>query len=150
INTIIGGVSKASDTVSVTTTFTTAQYEAFLAKAPFNPFVISNIENKFNNPTGRGREIHLVNNKPTALANVNLLGTEADSSNPAAGRYYVTSDNRPFGLNFTDEFEYPIEEAAITSAYNHFVAWALSGGVSYKDWYQAKPGYRNNQNIYSK
>ncbi|RRN76375.1 LruC domain-containing protein, partial [Pseudoxanthomonas sp. SGD-10] len=109
INTFLSRPKYTADTVRVTTTFNTPQYDAsVIGKAPFNPFMISNVSNTYGNPDGRGKEIHLVNQKPTALANTNLLGTGADDSNSAQGRYYITADNRPFALNIVADFQYPI------------------------------------------
>lgn len=143
VNTINGNANYKGDSVNVTTTFLTSEYEAnVIAKVPFNPFLISNVN--------RGKEVHLVNNKPTSLANTSLLGTSKDASNPAQGKYYLTSDNRPFALNFIGEFNYPVESVNIQDTYNHFKQWANSGGSQYKDWYLMKSGYVNNNNIYKK
>jgi len=51
-----------------------------LAQAPYNPFVFTdNI---------RGKELHLVDGEPTALADPSYFGTDKDNSNPASGKYY--------------------------------------------------------------
>ena len=63
----------------------------------------------------------------------------------------MTKKNYPWALNFSGDFKYPIEQAAINTAYLHFFDWAASGGASYKDWYSnTGAGYRNTSNIYTK
>ncbi|WP_256006468.1 LruC domain-containing protein [Pedobacter deserti] len=131
------------DTVSVKFTFINANFDAFTAQVPYNPFLIADSK--------RGNEIHLVNQKPTNLANTSLFGTGKDKSLPASNKYYLTNDNRPFALNFIGNFEYPIEEANIISAYPHFTAWAASGNTQFKDWYSnTTAGYRNASKIYKR
>jgi len=141
INTKIGGTKLNADTVKVTMTLKTANHEQFLASVPFNPFLIAN--------SVRGKEVHLVGQKPTKLANPSLLGTGSDRSNPLANKYYISTDNRPFAMNFVGSFEHPIELTNIKDAYLHFGAWAASSGVSFKDWYSnTAGGYRNTAKIY--
>lgn len=98
------------------------------------------------------REIHLPGNKPTTLADLSILGTFDDGSNPAAGIYYVSRDGLPFSLKFPlGYFDYPTEGTMITSAYLHFADWANSGGLLYTDWYSnLSTGYRNDAYIYHK
>lgn len=142
INTLNSAAKIVSDTVKVSMTFLSPQYDAFTAKVPFNPFLISN--------ANRGKEVHLVNQAPTNLADRNLLGTGHDNSNPSMLSYYITVDKKPFALNFTSPFNYPLEKTSIYEAYPHFSEWAESGGSRYKDWYLNKAGYRNSSKIYSK
>jgi len=111
-----------------------------LGQAPFNPFIFVNGE--------RGREIHLKNQIPTDLVNASLFGTGQDASNIGQNYYYKTENNLPWAINIVEEFDYPIEKAAIISAYNYFAQWAQSGGSQYPDWYSDDAGYRNNVNIY--
>ncbi len=114
-----------------------------LGTPPYNPFI-------FVNGT-RGREVHLHGHPPTALADLSLLGTGDDYSDPQAGaRYYQTTKNLPFGMEVPATFEYPVEKAPIESAYLNFLEWAESGGLTRTDWYQLKSGYRRAENIYSR
>jgi len=114
-----------------------------LGTPPYNPFI-------FVNGT-RGREVHLHGHPPTALADLSLLGTGDDYSDHQSGaRYYQTVKNLPFALEVPATFEYPVEKAAIESAYLNFLEWAESGGLSRTDWYQLKSGYRRAENIYSR
>jgi LruC domain-containing protein len=57
---------------------------------------------------------------------------------------YTTIDNLPWVLNIPVSFAYPEEGIDIRYAYNHFVEWASSEGVDYKDWYLDLNGYRND------
>ena len=137
-------LQKASgDTSVVYVSFTSPISLTTLGISSFNPFLISNKR--------RGYEVHLPNFAATDLVDNTLFGTQNDASNPSAGIYYVTKDNHPWGLNFTETFSYPIETVSIDQAYLHFFDWAKSGGASYKDWYKnTGAGYQNAKNIYSK
>lgn len=106
----------------------------------FNPFIIVNQE--------RGVEVHLPGYPPTALADPSFIGSGQDDGNAGANRYYRTTDNLPWAINIPEVFEYPIEKQDIISAYYHLADWAQSNGVLYPDWYQDKPGYRNDNLIY--
>ena len=137
-------LSKASgDTSVVYVGFTSPISTSTLGTAPFDPFLISNMH--------RGFEVHLPNNAPTDLIDKTLAGTLDDASVAAKGIYYVTKDNHPWALSFTETFNYPIEQVSIDQAYLHFFDWAKSGGALYKDWYKnTGAGYQNTKNIYSK
>jgi len=114
-----------------------------LGYVPFNPFLIAN--------QVRGTEIHLPNTAATDKATATLFGTGDDNSVLATGKFYLSKENSPWALSFTDAFNYPTEGKPITEAYLHFNDWVRSGGVSYKDWYiNTTTGYRNNIGIYLK
>ncbi len=108
--------------------------------ANFNPFIMTDQK--------RGVEVHLPDYPPTSLADMSLFGTQDDNSIPSSDRYYKTSNNLPWAINIYESFAYPIEKVDITTAHLKFATWATSGGQSFPDWYQDKPGYRNNANIY--
>ncbi len=108
----------------------------------FNPFLIVNMQ--------RGREVHLLDYKPTSLADLKLLGTSGDYSKPAENKYYHTSGNLPWALNIIESFDYPKEKALLINAYLHFAAWAQSGGSEYPDWFRNIAGYRDSEMIYQK
>lgn len=99
--------------------------------APFNPFILVNGEN--------GKEVHLPNMTPTADVNPIYFNTGDDSSNPATGRYYKTSNNLPWAIHIPISWTYPIERAQITSGYLGFKFWAESSGISYPGWYNLSP-----------
>ena len=114
-----------------------------LGYVPFNPFLIAN--------QVRGTEIHLPNTAATDKATATLFGTGDDNSVLATGKFYLSKENSPWALSFTDAFNYPTEGKPITEAYLHFNDWVRSGGVSYTDWYiNTTTGYRNNIGIYLK
>ncbi|MBC8054244.1 MAG: LruC domain-containing protein [Sphingobacteriaceae bacterium] len=115
------------DTVNVNINFTSPVPVSTITGAPYNPFVISN--------KSRGVEVHLAGHLPTDKANLNLLGTSHDDSNPANSKYYLSAQNWPWALSFTETFNYPKEGAAINEAYLHFGEWATSGGGLFTDWY---------------
>ncbi|MFP5080273.1 LruC domain-containing protein [Pedobacter sp. JCM 36344] len=140
INTTLGAPKLVSPLVTVTILLNGPLSDEYTGMVPFNPFMISNLD--------RGREVHLVNQAPTDLAAAKWFNTGADNSNAATGRYYVSSLNRPFALDFFGPFDYPIEKTPITNVYNHFADWALSGGTVYPDWYFDYTGYINSSLIY--
>jgi LruC domain-containing protein len=103
---------------------------------PYNPYLIKNGDVNV--------EVHLPGMKPTQLANISLLGTGDDDSNPATGRYYKTDKNLPWGINIVYRFKWMKEKQEIIKGYLHFADWAESGGTQYADWYKDLPGYRDN------
>ena len=130
------------NTANIYMSFTSPLTPAQFGNPPFDMFAISNMR--------RGYEIHLPNNAPTALANMSLFGTQDDGSVPSQGIYYVSYDNWPWAMNFTQPFSYPLEGENVSQAYLHFLDWAGSGGTLFTDWYSnTGSGYRNNSNIYS-
>lgn len=139
-NTLPNGMVGTSDTLNITVTFTQPVAQALVGAAPFNPFLIKNGD--------RGKEIHLVDYVPTSLADLSILGTVQDDSNPATGRYYRTENNLPWAINIPEVLEHMEEYIEITEGYLHFSEWAESNGVSYPDWYMDKPGYRDASKLW--
>ncbi len=113
---------------------------ASLGYAPFNPFITVNGD--------RTVEIHLPDKTPTPKADISLLGTQHDKSNPGTGLYYKSYNNLPWAINLPESFDYPVEFKSIDQAHLMFKAWAESGGTQNKDWYKPNNGYRNDENIY--
>lgn len=111
-----------------------------IGSAPFNPFIFSTVN--------RGQEVHLSGKMPTSLADDASFGTSNDDSNIGAGKTYQTQNNLPWAIHIIHNFRYPIENARINTAYNHFVDWAQSGGVLYTDWYGDNSGYRNTNKLF--
>jgi len=142
INTVHNSAVVKSDTSHITIQFNSLLQEDFTSRAPFNPFLISN--------QTRGREVHLVNQPPTDLADKSLLSTQSDNSNAQKNRYYLTKENKPFALDIFGSFDYPVEKKAVYDVYTHFSQWASSGGLQFADWYSDKSGYRNKDFIFSK
>lgn len=143
INTQINMPKVTGSTANIYVQFTTPLSPTEFGQAPFNMFCISNMR--------RGYEIHLPNYAPTDLVNKTLFGTNDDASNASRGIYYVSSDNWPWAINFTQSFNYPVETVNIKDTYLHFLDWAKSGGTQYVDWFtNTGTGYRNSANIYNK
>lgn len=139
-NTFSGHAASATDTITVNINFSTPQT---MTVGTFNPFIYVDESGK-----GRGYEVHLPDMNPTEKATTSVLGTNADNSIPASGRYYKTKNNLPFAINIPESFSYPSEKNSILDAYTKFATWAQSGGTSYSDWYQNKSGYRTSSKIY--
>ncbi len=138
-NTVPGGLTIVTDTITVTAYFSNPQIA--LGFEPYNPFIYINQE--------RGKEVHLKNNPPTDLVNSSYFGTFNDDSNPSEGRYYTTENGLPWAIETPVSFDYPIEKADILTAYLKFVTWAQSAGQDYTNWYLDMPEYRNDANIYA-
>ena len=113
-----------------------------IAGAPFNPFIFINNE--------RDRECHLKDQLPTDLADMGHFGSNDDASMPNESKYYVSENNVPFAINIAHQFRYPIEGTRIDGAYNYFISWGESNGVSYSDWYTDASGNRVISKIYMK
>jgi LruC domain-containing protein len=134
-------LGNAKDTVKVKINFNSPISVSSIVGAPYNPFLISDQK--------RGYEIHLPGYQPTDKADLALFGTQHDNSNPATSKYYLSAQNWPWALNFTENFNYPKEGAAINEAYLHFGEWATSGGSIFTDWYSTtSAGYRDLAKIH--
>jgi LruC domain-containing protein len=141
VNTSPGAPYVTPDTIDIVVTLAQPISLGTIGLPPYNPFLFVNQD--------RGREIHMVNDPPTDLADLSLFGTGSDDSNPASGRYYVTSNNLPWVMDIVAPFDYPFEKTEITQCYTKFIPWGESGGQTYFDWFKNKAGYRNQQNLYS-
>ena len=107
-----------------------------LGPAPFNPFMIVNKE--------REKEVHLAYMHTTSLGVKNF---EVDGVHNDEDGNYISENGFPWAINIVHDFKVPKESKAVNSAYNHFDAWAASGGEIFNDWYKDGPGYRNVENI---
>lgn len=142
VNTVSGSTKAEEKSVSITIHLATPVATSALGTAPFNPFLIVNVNKE------RGREVHLPYKAPTELANSAFFGQNEDRTDIASGRYYVANQDFPWALNFPVKFEYPIETVQINTAYLKFNEWVESAGVSYPDWYLDNTNYRNVRYIY--
>ena len=141
VNTTPGSPYVNPETIELYIEITTGNYTlAQLDIENFNPFLIVGLE--------RGHEIHLPDYAPTNLVDPSWFGLAQDNSIPSQDRYYKTETNLPWAIHIYESFAYPKEYIDVANTHNHFVEWATSGGTSYPDWYQDKPGYRNDSNIY--
>ena len=107
-----------------------------LGVAPFNPFLIVNME--------REKEIHLPYMSTTSLGD---KSTTFSGTNRDADGNYISDTGYPWAISIIHDFKVPKEKVAVTEAYNYFSLWAESGGVDYKDWYKDSSGYRNDELI---
>lgn len=115
--------------------------QANFSLTTWNPFIMVD--------QTRGLEIHLPDYPPTDLVDISYFGTWEDDSEPASDRYYKTVLNLPWALDIPSAFKWPLEKKEITRAYLHFAEWAETSGAVYTDWYEDKPGYREDSFIYS-
>jgi LruC domain-containing protein len=141
VNTTPGVTYVVPKELNITIKLTTPVSLGTMGLPPYNPFMIIN--------RIREKEVHLIDNPPTDLADKSLLGTSNDNSNPATGRYYVTKNNLPFAIDISSHFDYPVEKVQVSHAHLKFVPWGLSGGTQYYDWFKPNTGYRETKNIYS-
>ncbi len=139
VNTEPGSPVVVSDTLSLEITLVSGIPLSNLGSAPFNAFLISNMT--------RGKEIHQADKMPTNLADPTLFNTGQDRTNPALGRYYKSDVNLPWCINIPGSYGIVTEKNKIIDAYLKFSSWVQSGGVSYPDWYQNLPGYRDQSKI---
>jgi LruC domain-containing protein len=143
INTKLDMPKVTGDTIKMKISFTSPISLSDFGAAPFNPFLISDLR--------RGYEVHLPMQKPTSLADLTLFGKGVDASVPASTICYITKENYPWALHFTDTFTYPIEQSSIANSYLFFLPWAASGGNLYRDWFSNTTStYRNNSLLYTK
>ncbi len=141
VNTVRGKTSMAPANYQLTVVFDEPISTSELGFAPFDPFIYVDQD--------RTREVHLPNYLPTSKANIQLLGSLADTSDPAVARYYKSATNLPWAIHLPMKFAYPVEYSAINLAHLRFVRWAESGGIQYKDWYLSTSGYRKAEKIYN-
>ncbi|MFD2160919.1 LruC domain-containing protein [Paradesertivirga mongoliensis] len=138
---LLSGPNQVVDTVSLVVKFASPVDLSAVGTGPYNPFLICN--------KLRGIEAHLPGHPPTDLADLSRFGSEHDRSNVSINKYYISDENWPWALNFTEHFSFPKEGNAINTAYLHFGEWASSGGTMFTDWYKnTAPGYRDPLKIH--
>ena len=143
INTLMNKDKVTGSTATVNIAFASPVPAANLQVANFNPFLISDLR--------RGYEIHLPGFAPTDKATKTLFGTDDDASVLTSNKTYLSKENYPWAISFTTEYKYPVELQPINQTYLRFSEWALSGGVSFTDWYSnTGAGFRDVSKIYSK
>lgn len=105
----------------------------------YNPYIIAN--------QNRGTEVHVIGDEPSDKADRSLFNTADDASN--GGKYYRTSNNLPWAIKIHGKnVPWMQESKDFTTGFSKFSEWAIGNGVSYYDWYEDKPGYRDNSNLY--
>ena len=128
------------ETVNISIILTQPMDAVQLGIPSYNPFIFINEE--------RGREVHLPDYEPTDLMDISYFGTEDDNSNPGANRYYKTSNNLPWVMDLTEDFDYPVEKEAIINGHLNFDLWVQSSGNNFNNWFKNKPNFRNHSLIY--
>ena len=118
--------------------------------APYNPFIFATPywgrDEFFDEPPGRGLEIHLADKPLTDLADVSLLGQGDDTSELNTNRLFKTVNNMPWALEIGTEWLHPKERVDILEAYPEFQSWVESGGEINADWYS--PEKSNPEKVY--
>ena len=141
VNTTKGAPYVTPKELNITISLTAPVSLNEIGLPPYNPFMIKDSK--------RAYEVHLIDNLPTDLAGIKILGTSDDNSNPSTGKYYSTKNNLPFAIDISSHFDYPVEKTEVTMAFFKFVPWGESSGSQYWDWFKTNPGYRAKENIYS-
>lgn len=133
VNTERGASQLDVDPITITVTLRNPQNwnvwvdQVVYAAPPYNPFLIVN--------RNRGREVHLPDYPPTALADRELFGTGHDNSHFGFQRFYKTDSNLPWALHMPTTWLHPVEKTQITATYNHFAQWAEADGEQHQNWY---------------
>ncbi|KAB2917165.1 MAG: LruC domain-containing protein [Bacteroidetes bacterium] len=140
-NTIQANPTGTSDTIRVNINFSSPVVDSKLEIGDFNPFIMTNKR--------RGYEVHLGNMRPTDLATTSLFGTVQDRTNVSGNIFYKTANGMPWAISLPVDFTYPVERTSVTTAYNYFDDWAVSGGTTHTDWYTENPGNRNTSSLYT-
>jgi LruC domain-containing protein len=141
VNTELGAPYVAPVTITINIAFKPNTYSYNdLDISNFNPFLIVN--------KNRDVEVHLPDFPPTDLADTGLFGTEADNSNTATGKFYLSENNLPWAINLYESFEYPIEKQDILWVHLKFEDWAESDGDLFPNWYKNLNSYRNEALVY--
>lgn len=135
INTIRDGQENVANppTMTVTVEFSTPVASTDLNSAFLNFFIITDINSKPVNKNPR-REIHIVDYKPTAMADISTFGNNNDGS--STGKYYRSKDNLPWGIVVPNEFKWPLERVKVLDAYTEFEAWVQSVGTENQEWWK--------------
>lgn len=136
INTKHGGVDNVENppVVTVTVEFNEPVSVADLNVKNQNFFIITDIDSKPVNKKNR-REIHIVDYKPTEMAETGIFGYSNDASNPSTGKYYRSKDNLPWGIMVPNAFRWPLEHIQVLDAYTQFEGWVMSAGEDNQEWW---------------
>lgn len=135
--------SSSTFSFRVTIPFIDAVAYGDFPQAPFDPFIFATPDtfhgDSFAEDPGRGLEIHLKNQAPTALANGSYFGMAEDASDPGAGFYYQTENGLPWGIainaDLSENWHHPLEWVDIIRAYPEFADYATSEGTLNPDWF---------------
>jgi len=108
--------------------FDAAKTRSQTGNAPYNPYIFATFD--------RGREVHLPNHRPSALADHQRFGSGDDDSNLFDfSKLYKTQTSMPWGLNMPYSWLHPTSGDNIVNVYADYRQWAESGGLTSTDWY---------------
>lgn len=130
-------VSKISNVIN----FTRPIPESSSGLPPYNAFIF--VDGK------RNKEVHLPGKHPTDLANYQYFGSADDDTDITSDYYYKTANGFPWAINLPESFKFPRSGVPVFEAYNFFLDWSLSGGLSNQDWYRNQTGNRDLTKIYN-
>ena len=133
-------VSPVNLTIKVT--FTSPITKTLLGTAPYDPFVIPNLD--------RTREIHLAGKTLTDKASAQLLGTQDDASGSSGRPNFTSNTGLPWAIVISSSVPHAQEGVDFTLGYLKFSDWASSKGTLSTDWFQIKTNYRNTTKLYLK
>ena len=128
--------------LTVKVTFTSPITKTLLGSAPYDPFVIPNLD--------RTREIHLAGKTLTDKASAQLLGTQDDASGSFGRPNFTSKTGLPWAIVISSSIPHSQEGIDFTLGYLKFSDWASSKGVLSSDWFQNKTNYRNTTTLYLK
>lgn len=123
-------------TLTITADLETPYEFTSLVNEGLNPFIFVNAE--------RGREVHLPGHSTTDLFDFTPSGS---TQNDGWTEYRSHIGEYPWAINISHAYAIPAERVAIDNCYLKFEDWVKSKGKSNTDWYEEKPGYRNNSNM---
>jgi LruC domain-containing protein len=122
------GDERAVIPVTMNLIFSVPVDPLLIGNAPFNPFIYR--------VSDRGREVHLPNYAPTALANTGLFKT-GDDNTEVGTETYMTSSGHPWALEISSPWLHPMESVDIIQAYPTMKDWAESRKTTNTDWHSA-------------
>jgi len=112
---------------------------AAFPSAPYDPFLFATPGYEhgylFASPPGRGLEIHLPGQQPTAAFEYAYLGLGDDRSDEEQQQFFRSETGMPWALHIADEWKYPLEYIDITDAYPRFQPFVESAGKTDGNWY---------------
>lgn len=130
INVVEGGHYVAPYTQNISITFVSNQVDNNELESLQNPFIF--IEQD------RSREVHLPNNSPTEKASNSFFGQKNDNSDVNTGSTYKSIDGAPWVIEIPGSFKYPEENIRIDEAFESFIDWVESAGITSDNWYDDK------------
>ncbi len=115
---------------------------ALFPAVPYDPFLFATPGYEhgylFAAPPGRGLEIHLPGQVPTAAFEPAYLGLGDDRSDADQAQFFRSETGMPWALHIADEWQYPLEYTDITDAYSRFQPFVESSGDADSDWYRTE------------